>query len=360
MKKNLTSAQWLRRFLALALAVLAVLAAAVYIIDPYYNYRAYDHKYKLDKIFSVPGVVKNYDYDAIVIGSSMTQNFNMDTFRQELGQDAIKATLGGITSTEISALFKLAQEAGHAQTYYICIDNSTLSSGSTEQRFPDYLMDFSLLNDYKYFWGYETWMRFIPLDMALLAADSLGIELPERFDDARSIDLMGDWAYRTQFGAKQVLDTYAQSDNGAAINVDMVSISQDALDNCEAFVESLDLSRGEIVFFFPPYSSLLWYSNLENGELELSLALKQRFIELVAGYDNVKVFDFQGAEFTADLDNYMDMTHFSPEINDFMVSCFASGEYLANTGTLAETERQIRDNIDILLTRYPEIESIKK
>lgn len=360
MKKNLTSAQWLRRFLALALAVLAVLAAAVYIIDPYYNYRAYDHKYKLDKIFSVPGVVKNYDYDAIVIGSSMTQNFDMDSFRQELGQNPIKATLGGITGKEISALFKLAQDSGHAQTYYICIDTSVLSSDSQEQRFPDYLMDFSLLNDYKYFWGYEAWMRFIPLNLGLLTADRLGIELPQRFSEARSIDLMGDWAYRYEFSADRVLSIYWESDNGAAINVDMAGISENALDNCDVFVDSLDLSRGDIVFFFPPYSSLLWYKMEKEGSLESTMELKRHFMELVDGYDNVRVFDFQGAEFTSDLDNYMDLSHYSPEINDFMVSCFAGGEYLADSSTLAETERQIRDNIHVLLSRYPEIEEIKK
>ena len=360
MKKNLSSAQWLRRFLALALAVLAVLAVLVYIIDPYYNYRAYDHKYKLDKIFSVPGVVKNYDYDAIVIGSSMTQNFDMDSFRQELGQNPIKATLGGITGKEISALFKLAQDSGHAQTYYICIDNSVLSADSQEQRFPDYLMDFSLLNDYKYFWGYEAWMRFIPLNLGLLAADSLGIELPQRFSEARSIDLMGDWAYRYEFSADRVLSIYSESDNGAAINVDMAGISENALDNCEVFVDSLDLSRGDIVFFFPPYSSLLWYKMEKEGSLESTMELKRHFMELVEGYDNVKVYDFQGADFTADLDNYMDMSHYSPEINDFMVSCFASGDYLADSSTLAETERQIRDNIQVLLSRYPELEEIEK
>ena len=360
MKKNLTSAQWLGRFLALALAVLAVLAAAVYIIDPYYNYRAYDHKYKLDKIFSVPGVVKNYDYDAIVIGSSMTQNFDMDSFRQELGQNPIKATLGGITGKEISALFKLAQDSGHAQTYYICIDTSVLSSDSQEQRFPDYLMDFSLLNDYKYFWGYEAWMRFIPLNLGLLAADSLGIELPQRFSEARSIDLMGDWAYRYEFSADRVLSIYSESDNGAAINVDMAGISENALDNCEVFVDSLDLSRGDIVFFFPPYSSLLWYKMEKEGSLESTMELKRHFMELVDGYDNVKVYDFQGAEFTSNLDNYMDLSHYSPEINDFMVSCFASGDYLADSSTLAETEWQIRDNIQVLLSRYPELEEIEK
>ncbi|MEI3100640.1 MAG: hypothetical protein V8T45_02065 [Oscillospiraceae bacterium] len=360
MKKNLTSAQWLRRFLALALAVLAVLAVLVYIIDPYYNYRAYDHKYKLDKIFSVPGVVKNYDYDAIVIGSSMTQNFDMDSFRQELGQNPIKATLGGITGKEISALFKLAQDSGHAQTYYICIDNSVLSADSQEQRFPDYLMDFSLLNDYKYFWGYEAWMRFIPLNLGLLAADSLGIELPQRFSEARSIDLMGDWAYRYEFSADRVLSIYSESDNGAAINVDMAGISENALDNCEVFVDSLDLSRGDIVFFFPPYSSLLWYKMEKEGSLESTMELKRHFMELVDGYDNVKVYDFQGAEFTSNLDNYMDLSHYSPEINDFMVSCFASGDDPADSSTLAETERQIRDNIQVLLSRYPELEEIEK
>ena len=113
--KNLSAAQWLRRFLALVLAVLAILAVLVYIIDPYYHYRAYDHKYKIDKIFSVPGVVKNYDYDTIIIGSSMTQNFDMDSFRRELGQNPVKATLGGIDTPEVAALLKLAQDSGHAE-----------------------------------------------------------------------------------------------------------------------------------------------------------------------------------------------------------------------------------------------------
>lgn len=359
MKENLSSAQWLRRFLALALAVLAVLAVLVYIIDPYYNYRAYDHKYKLDKIFSVPGVVKNFDYDTIIIGSSMTQNFDMDSFRQELGQNPIKATLGGITGKEISALFKLAQDSGHAQTYYICLDNSTLAAGSTEQRFPEYLMDFNIFNDYRYFWGYEAWMRFIPLNLALVTADKLGIELPERFNEARSIDMMGAWAYLYDFSAERVLSVYAESDNGAAVNVDATQAYSDPEANCDAFLESMDLSQGNIVFFFPPYSSLLWYDMEQDEGIESTLALKRYFMEKVSGYDNVKVFDFQGADITVDLDNYMDLGHYSPEINDFMVSCFASGEYLASPETLAETEQQIRDNIQVLLSRYPEIESLK-
>lgn len=356
---NLSSARWLRRFLALALAVLALLAVLVYIIDPYYHYRAYDHKYKLDKIFSVPGVVKNYDYDAIIIGSSMTQNFDMDSFRRELGQNPIKATLGGMDAPEMAALLKLARESDHAETYYLCIDASLLSSDEAEQRFPEYLMDDNVLNDYRYFWGYEVWMRFIPLDLALLAADKLGVSLPPRFQEARSIDKMGEWASRYTFSRDRVLEVYAGSGNGGASQADMTAAAADPMAQCRKFLGSLDLSQGNLVLFFPPYSALFWYDMDQAGKLESYFAVKRYFIEQVSAYGNVTVFDFQGADFTADLDNYMDMTHFSPQISGELVRCFASGEYRVTPDQSSGTERQIRQNIKKLLAENPEIPGMR-
>lgn len=359
MNKNLSSAQWLRRFLALVLAVLAILAALVYLIDPYYHYRAYDHKYKLDKIFSVPGVVKNYDYDTIIIGSSMTQNFDMDSFRRELGQNPIKATLGGMDWPEMAALLQLAQDAGHAETYYLCIDSSLLSSDEEEQRFPEYLMDDNPLNDYRYFWGYEVWMRFIPLNLALLTADKLGIALPQRFQDARSIDKMGEWAYRYTFSKEQVLKLYANSGNGGASNVDMTAVSADPMAQCQKLLDSLDLSQGNMVLFFPPYSALFWYDMEQAGRLEGYFEVKRYFIQQISAYSNVTIFDFQGADFTADLDNYMDMTHFSPQISDELVRCFANGEYRIEPEQTGETEVRILQNIETLLTETPEIPTLR-
>ena len=359
MNKNLSSTQWLRRFLALVLAVLAILAALVYLIDPYYHYRAYDHKYKLDKIFSVPGVVKNYDYDTIIIGSSMTQNFDMDSFRRELGQNPIKATLGGMDWPEMAALLQLAQDAGHAETYYLCIDSSLLSSDEEEQRFPEYLMDDNPLNDYRYFWGYEVWMRFIPLNLALMTADKLGIALPQRFQDARSIDKMSEWAYRYTFSKEQVLKLYANSGNGGASNVDMTAVSADPMAQCQKLLDSLDLSRGNMVLFFPPYSALFWYDMEQAGRLERYFEVKRYFIQHFSAYGNVTIFDFQGADFTTDLDNYMDMTHFSPQISDELVHCFATGEYRIEPEQVSETEARILQNIEILLAENPEIPTLR-
>jgi hypothetical protein len=358
MNNKLTSSQWLKRFIALVLAVLVILAAAVYIIDPYYHYRAYDNKYKIDKIFSVPGVVKNYDYDTIIIGSSMTQNFDPETFRQELGQNPVKATIGGMDNPEVAALLKLAQDSGHAENYYLCIDNSMLNSDDGEERFPQYLLDDNVFNDYRYFWGYEAWMRFIPLDLGLVLADKLGITLPSRFNDARSIDRMGDWAYLYNFGADYVLERYAKSSTGGASNVDMTTVYDTSFETCDALLDSLDLSQGNITVYFPPYSALLWYTLQQSGTLDDMLAIKQHFVERISQYDNVTIYDFQGAEFTADLDNYMDLSHHSTEINDYIVHCFATGEYKATLDTLT-TKEQIEQNISTLLETYPQIPTLR-
>lgn len=357
--KNLSAAQWLRRFLALVLVVLAILAVLVYIIDPYYHYRAYDHKYKIDKIFSVPGVVKNYDYDTIIIGSSMTQNFDMDSFRRELGQNPIKATLGGIDTPEVAALLKLAQDSGHAENYYLCIDETMLCGDEGEQRFPEYLMDNNPFNDYRYFWGYEAWMRFIPLDLALLAADKLGIALPQRFQDARSVDKMGEWAYRYSFGKEQVLDAYANSANGEGIQLDENAAVEDPIAQCDKFLSSIDLSQGNVVLYFPPYSALMWYKMQQEGKLDNYFAAKRYFTAQLSAYDNVTIYDFQGADFTTDLDNYKDVRHHSPEINDFIVHCFATGEYRIEPEQVVETEARILQNIETLLAENPEIPTLR-
>ena len=56
------------------------------------------------------------------------------------------------------------------------------------------------------------------------------------------------------------------------------------------------------------------------------------------------------------MNNYTDYTHYAPEINDRMLGCFASGEYLvteaASTAELLETTRAQAAQ---LLERYPQI-----
>ena len=190
-------------------------------------------------------------------------------------------------------------------------------------------------------------------------ANRLGIPLPQRFQNSCSIDKMGEWGSYYTFSRERVLEVYTQSGNRGVSNVDMTAVSADPMAQCRKFLDSLDLSQGDIVLFFPPYSALFWYDMAQTGKLERYFEVKCWFLEQVSAYSNVRVFDFQGAAFTADLDNYMDITHFSPQISDELVRCFASGDYLLSPLTSEATEEAIRQNIETLLAENPEIPSLR-
>ena len=83
------------------------------------------------------------------------------------------------------------------------------------------------------------------------------------------------------------------------------------------------------------------------------------FKKFVTGYfdscDNVRVFDFQSAEFTADMSNYKDITHYTPEINSWMVDCFATGAYQVSSETIEESILAAHQNLQTFRQRYAEI-----
>lgn len=89
------------------------------------------------------------------------------------------------------------------------------------------------------------------------------------------------------------------------------------------------MERAEHVFFFPPYSSLYWCMTQDEGYFDIYMDAKRYFIERACSL-GATVFDFQGEELTADLDNYKDITHYSPAISDMMVRCFAARDKIVD------------------------------
>ena len=348
--------KWLLRLLALSLALVLLLGTAAFLIDPYMQYRVRDNQYLLNSRLVTPGLIKNDDYDTVLIGSSMIQNTDMQLFRDTLGGSPLKITTGAISLTEIQKLTEKIRQVGKAEHYYICLDQYLFAPEKWDDmdRFPDYLLDDNLFNDYRYLLGYETWMRFIPIDLGLSAAKALHIPLPEKFTRAMSIDGLEDWRDDWTFGEEAVLSLYSPPPKDKAYDFDTLLARMER--RFEEYLGTLDLEHGDYTFFFPPYSALYWNYAFQAGNGEAYLAFKAYAETRLTGRANVRVFDFQNADFITDLNRYKDYTHYAPEINDRMLRCFARSEYLvteaASTENLLEaTQAQVAQ----LLERYPQI-----
>lgn len=344
MEKKITK-KWIISFFCGVFGVLMTLCVVAYIVDPFFQFRAKDNSYMLSGQFVSPGLLKTYDYDTLIIGSSMTQNFDMDTFREKLGVKPLHIGLGKITANEELELLELAYDREEVERFYVCGDMYMFTEEPTESKNPSYLVKNDLLSKCRYLLSYEVWARYIPIDIGFMILDRLGISLPQKFEESKSIDKLENWSLDYTFGEDVVLSNYAGGAYGVS-KVDADNLYERMKEKIDIYVSGLDFTKGEYTFFFPPYSALYWHDTQVGGTFDAYMQAKKYFVQKLTDCGAV-VYDFQSSDVIVDLNNYKDITHYSPAINDWMVECFANGENIITVENCdlyqAELERKLNE-----------------
>lgn len=335
--------KWIISYFSVILAMLIIFSAVTYIIDPFMQYRVRDNTYMLNDRFVSAGLIKNYDYDTLMLGSSMTQNFDMEQFRKTLNVKPLHVGIGAMTLHEMNELIDLADEIGRAQKYYICVDLYQYVENDTSSKNPPYLLKSDPLSRLRYSLSYESWFRYMAVDAGMVAMKKLNMNVPASFARKSSIDMLGSWDADAVYGKDITINNFL---NGAfAISEVEVTddLEENMKNNMDVLLEKMAEKPEETVFFFPPYSSLYWCDTQTKGLFEIYMNAKEYFVTSASEY-GFKVYDFQGEDFTKDLDNYKDITHYSAKINDWITDKFATEENLVTTENYHEYEKKLRDN----------------
>ena len=106
-----SSKQWVVVFVTFFIIILLGIASITIIIDPYFHY----HKplsglqYPIsNQRYQNDGILKHFEYDAIIIGTSMTENFKASEFDKIFGVNSIKVPFSGASYKEINDNLKTA------------------------------------------------------------------------------------------------------------------------------------------------------------------------------------------------------------------------------------------------------------
>jgi len=350
MRKAIPSKKWLTIFLGILLMLVFMIGLTAYWIDPFYQFRYENRTYFNNSAkFLGPGLVKNYSYDTLILGSSMTQNFDMEMFRQELGVTPLHIGIGGMGIDELLSYIELSEQTGKCESYYICIDQYMLAD-AIEYRTPEYLFNDDPLALLRYLFCYEAWFRYIPLDIVLSIINQMPINMPPKLLKTMDIDYLGNWENDYVFGEDSVIQNYLHNNyNVSPVEID--GLYARMTQYTDKIFDSLPGDKDRYNFFFPPYSVLFWYDAQNNGYLEAYLEIKQYFLEK-AHMCGIDVYDFQSAEYVFDLENYRDMTHYRGEINDWMVNCFTRGECLANRESIKQGNAYLITRTEIFADTY--------
>lgn len=128
-----------------------------YIVDPYQQYRKaklYTFVVKAERYIN-PGLIKNYDYDSLLVGTSMVANFKASDIEEKLGFNKVLKvpTFGGCISEQVETIM-FAQNYKKIKNILFGLDLYSFSAFNLptkeKKEFPNFLYDESVLNDSEY------------------------------------------------------------------------------------------------------------------------------------------------------------------------------------------------------------------
>ena len=312
--------KWLLTTVSFILILFLLVAAVVVWIDPFFQYHAplEDFPYLVDNQLSQnPGMAKHMEYDSVILGSSMTVNFNTNWFEELMDLDAIKLSYSGAYPKDQANIMDIIFASSHdVRAVFLGIDVMTYTGGVEETKYPipEYLYDDNYLNDVQYVLNKDVFLNYVLRPLAD----------PDKTDLAT---VYQSWWTDEYYNIQWVMHNYVPAE----------PVSEEA--ERETYIESTDRNlrtnlcpyieqNPDTTFylFFPPYSILYWNDVIQENHLEATMAQYQYIADTVLVYDNVRVFYFPDLEaIVTDLNNYADYTHYHRDINRYMTECFADG-----------------------------------
>ena len=151
------SKTYVKAFIILICAALLLSAVSVVVLDPYFHFHAPWFGLKplmKEERYQNPGVASHFEYDSIIVGSSLSENFDAQWFNDAFGINVVKLTNSGAFTENYRINIECAEKAkNHQLKYVFCnIENNLLDTTYNEigKELPEYLYDDMLSNDINY------------------------------------------------------------------------------------------------------------------------------------------------------------------------------------------------------------------
>ena len=329
-------------FLITFLILSAFLIGTVAYLDPWFLYHAprKEWYYRLsNERCQSPGVARHFDYDALIVGSSLIRDIHTSRFDELYGTHSVKLPISGTTWRETGEVLRAAFESGNRITMVVRpLDVNHLIEDKDWVRwdlgeYPYYLYDRNPWNDIRYLCN-----RDILLDYCLP---------------------MIRWRVTGQPGGHTPFDSYglahvaggyvpAPEEIGLPIDPQLPFTQEDADLLTENLTENLlryvDAHPDtDFYLYLPTYGVVWWSEMLGDGTFERTMDATALAVDLMLSHPNIRLYCYgERFELTDDLTQYADEIHYSEEIAHQMLEWMASDEGRLTSDNAEEILQRIR------------------
>ena len=336
----------LQKLMIIIIAELLLIAGIVWMFDPFYQYHAPFWGLEAvlnDRDNQVVGTIDSFEYDSVLLGSSVSENFDSTYLDKCYDCQTLKIIRASGSIADLRYYLDRAHKKEKIKNVFWCLDIFALNSPTQVTLYndtvPRYLHTDIILDDIPYVWNKEILFEKIPY---MLAAAKLR---KNTGGDAYS------WSEGKIFGPEKAMLAYQRPET---------KLTPQSFENRKPLIaENMDLLIEEIEghpdidyrFILPPYSMLWWDCADRNGVLEENFYILEQVLPILLSYENVEVYDYQNQkEVICNLDNYMDMIHYRASVNQSMLEMMQRGEGRVEEYNWKDTISQKRELVEQITT----------
>ena len=340
-------------FMTFFVAVLLLFGLFEAIIDPCFHYHApldsMSYSF-IDERYVNDGIVRHFDYDAIITGTSMTENFKSSEMDELFGTNSIKVCFAGGHYREIDSNIRVALESNPnikmvvrgLDINSIVLDKDAICNqlDNGEIVYPFYISDGNPLTDVEYLFNKDIFLEYTYHDFAITKAG----EETTNFDDyaywndrdTSTIDLK-------QMASERIFGLKSDREDVKDLSDDDVRIATDNI-NQNIIETALKYPDVDFYYFLTPYSILWWDSKNQSGSLDYNLDAIELEMRMLVDVDNIHLFAFLDRDdIVCNLDYYIDEGHYTAQVNSEILRCMKSGENLITKENIDEYITNVRE-----------------
>lgn len=333
--------KWFAACMAALTGTVVLMVFVFWIFDPYFHfhkpfsfvsYRLYDERYIND------GISRHFEYDTIITGTSMAQNFRTSEADALFGARSVKETFSGAGYKELSEnLERALRRNKDLKTVIWTMDANALlrDKDYTEyDGYPTYLYDDNPWNDVSYVFNKNVWYHGVFNNLLMTLAGQ----------PSTTFDEYSSWEKET--GYAHVMASYDRWEEKAPEapplseeDKEMVAgnIQQNFVDLVNRYPDTT------FYIFYTPYSICWWDFMNQEGMINWYLDAELVTTRMLLACPNVKLYNFHDKyDIITNLDNYRDKEHYAAHVNSMILEWLAAGEGLVTEENYMERFEQER------------------
>ncbi len=311
--------KWFRNCIAALAAMLLLVASAMVFVDPYFHYHGpfpfFSYRLNEERYIN-DGILRHFDYDAVITGTSMAQNFHPSEMDALFGTKAVKAPFSGAGYQELSQnLDRALSRNKQVETVLWAVDYNGLLREYDWQKYedyPDYLYDDNPFNDVAYVFNKSIlYHGMLPvLTMSLFG------------EKGTTMDEYSSWKNET--GLAHIMLSYDRENVRPAGDQDFgeeerrivtETVQKNIVDLVNKYPDT------EFLLFYTPYSICYWDALNLMGTMFRQTEAERTATEMLLKCPNVKLYNFFGQhEVVCDTDYYNDDGHYSSQVNSMILT----------------------------------------